>query len=184
MSAPTRSLKDRRMAFRWFLRLSAAKKSPYINVALEVRLGQTQGISSKYHRTDEARVVTHQGEQRLGCLRSTLADCQGGAVPQAQRETPVEAAKQPRQENRCLVEAAMHRRTSKLARRVQVCGAHHVAHADAPAATLAAVAGAPGDPALLMPASLVRLSISALMATTAELPDIDSAAISGDSVKG
>ena len=38
--------------------------------------------------------------------------------------------------------------------------------------------------ALLIPASLVRLSKSALIATTAELPDIDSAAISGDSVKG
>jgi hypothetical protein len=35
-----------------------------------------------------------------------------------------------------------------------------------------------------MPVSLVRFSISALIATIAELPDIDSAAISGDSVKG
>ena len=35
-----------------------------------------------------------------------------------------------------------------------------------------------------MPASLMRLSISALIATTAELPDIDSAATSGDSVNG
>jgi len=35
-----------------------------------------------------------------------------------------------------------------------------------------------------MPTSLVRFSSSALMATTAELPDIDNAAISGDSVNG
>ncbi len=37
---------------------------------------------------------------------------------------------------------------------------------------------------LLMPASLVRFSSGALMATTAELPDIDSAASAGDRVKG
>ena len=37
---------------------------------------------------------------------------------------------------------------------------------------------------LRIPASLVRLSSNALMATIAELPDIDSAATSGDSVKG
>ena len=36
----------------------------------------------------------------------------------------------------------------------------------------------------LMPGKRVRLSISALMATIAELPDIDNAATSGDSVKG
>ena len=36
----------------------------------------------------------------------------------------------------------------------------------------------------LLPASLVRLSSRALKATSAELPDIDSAAISGDSVNG
>ena len=36
----------------------------------------------------------------------------------------------------------------------------------------------------VMPASLVRLSISALIATRAELPDMAMAAISGLSVKG
>ena len=36
----------------------------------------------------------------------------------------------------------------------------------------------------LIPVSLVRLSMSALIATIAELPDIESAAISGDSVNG
>src|SRR5207247_8027694 len=41
--------------------------------------------------------------------------------------------------------------------------------------------GREGD---LIPVSLVRFSISALIATIAELPDIDSAAISGESVNG
>jgi hypothetical protein len=56
-------------------------------------------------------------------------------------------------------------------------------HAFAPAAAGVAVTAALGL-ALLIPASLVRLSSSALMATTAELPDIDNAAITGDRVKG
>ena len=56
-------------------------------------------------------------------------------------------------------------------------------HTVAPAASEATGVAAMGL-ACLIPASLVRLSSSALMATTAELPDIDSAAISGDSVKG
>ena len=54
----------------------------------------------------------------------------------------------------------------------------------APARVVVAPTGGPATRADLMPASLVRLSISALMATTAELPDIDSAASSGESVKG
>lgn len=37
---------------------------------------------------------------------------------------------------------------------------------------------------VLIPVSLVRLSMSALIATIAELPDIESAATSGDSVNG
>lgn len=41
-----------------------------------------------------------------------------------------------------------------------------------------------GGNAARMPASLVRLSNSALIATKAELPDMDSAAISGLKVKG
>ena len=39
-------------------------------------------------------------------------------------------------------------------------------------------------PGLWMPASFVRFNMSALMATTAELPDIESAAISGLSTNG
>ena len=67
--------------------------------------------------------------------------------------------------------------------RLQDSGLDVLVHAVAPIAAGTAAAVRLGL-ALLMPASLVRLSSSALMATTAELPDIDNAAISGESVKG
>ena len=53
---------------------------------------------------------------------------------------------------------------------------------EAPCAML--VAAVTTGRAARMPASLVRLSIRALIATMAELPDMDSAATSGDSVNG
>ena len=58
------------------------------------------------------------------------------------------------------------------------------AHAVAPDETCASAAGALCNRALLMPASLVRFSISGLIATMRVLPDIDSATISGLSTNG
>ena len=57
-------------------------------------------------------------------------------------------------------------------------------HAGARAAAGAVAGGEPFGRALLMPASFVRLSISALIATMSVLPDIDIAATSGLSTNG
>ena len=154
-----------------------------IDVALEISFGQTQGIAPEDHRSNKSGVVAHQGERRVECVRGRIAESQGGAVPQTQRETAIEAAEQALQQVRCFVSVTM-RYGSRLVPRRQAARTPQIAHAEAPAATFATATGGPGDLGVLMSASLPRWSISALMATTAKLPDIDTDAIFGDSVNG
>ena len=93
------------------------------------------------------RVVAHQGERRLGFMWARLAEPQGGAVPQSQRKTSVEAAEQLLQQTRRRVRAAP-----------------HLAHlATSPGASFGATARACGTLTALMPASLERAPISMLL---------------------
>ena len=148
----------------------------------KMSFGQTQGIAPEDHRSNESRVVAHQRERRVECVRSRIAESQGGAVPQTQRETAVEAAEQAFQQIRCVVSVAM-RYGSRLVLRRQDGGTPQIAHGGAPAATFAIATGGPGDLGVLMSANLPRWSIAALMTKTDKLPDIGTAAIIGDSLK-
>jgi hypothetical protein len=65
-----------------------------IDVAPEIGLREAKRIASQDHRTDDARVAAHQGEPRFRFVRDGFAESQGGAVPQAQRETPIVTTKQ------------------------------------------------------------------------------------------
>ena len=120
------------------------------------------------------------------------------AVPQAQCQTPIEAAKQAHQQIGCFLDPLMQRthRRAQVFRmhcgadslspgpRCQTLGMDLLAHAGTPEETRPLAVGELCGRALLMPASFVRFNMSALIATTAELPDIESAAISGLSTNG
>ena len=68
-----------------------------VDVAPEVGFDEAQWVAPEHHGRDDAWVAANQREARWG-LRTVhrVAEHQRGAAPQAQREAPVEAAKQTR----------------------------------------------------------------------------------------
>ena len=141
---------------------------------LELKLAQVsregcEPSARRKARTPPPRRAHHQHEQRRQ---------QWNGKPRGQKEQ----LQWPQVGGLALV-GFLAREYSRLQVRLERSNLHLLDHAVAPTAAGATAAVALGL-ALLMPASFVRLSSRALIATTAELPDIDSAAISGDSVKG
>lgn len=64
-----------------------------IDITPEVGFRKAKTITSQDHRANNAGVAEHQGERRILLVWTCLAESQRRSIPQAQRETSIEAAK-------------------------------------------------------------------------------------------